>query len=232
MVTLIRMILWDLKLQVRNNILTVSIFIAAFYVALFLLLGFRGNDKILIALIFSDPTFLGFIFTGVLVLFEKSSNTLQALIVTPVKIWQYLFSKAISLTIITSTICFAMVFASHGFHFNYFNFLAAICLSSVFFILLGFIGVLKVKTFNQYIIVIPFFITPFILPYLNFFEITNAYWFYILPTQASFILFEGAFEKISPAQSLYAICYLLFSIWVTYRISKQLFLKHIVRGES
>jgi len=229
--TLYRMILWDLKLQFRNNILSVSVFIAVFYVAIFLLLGLRGKDKILIALIFSDPTFLGFIFTGVLVLFEKSANTLQALIVTPVKIWQYLFSKAISLTIITSVICLAMVFASHGFRFNYFYFLAAIFLSSILFIFLGFIGVAKVKSFNQYIIVIPIFITPLILPYLNFFEITNTLWFYILPTQASFILFEGAFEKISLAETFYAIGYLSFTIWITYFISKQLFIKHIVRGE-
>lgn len=231
MKALCRMILWDLKLQVRNSILTVSIFIAVFYVALFLLLGLRGKDDILIALIFSDPTFLGFIFTGVLVLFEKSANTLQALIVTPVKIWQYLFSKAISLTIITSIICFAMVFASHGFHFNYFYFLAATFLSSVLFIFLGFIGVAKVKSFNQYIIVIPLFITPLILPYLNFFGFTKTLWFYILPTQASFILFRGAFEKINTGETIYSFVYLLFFIWGTYLISKYLFTKHIVRGE-
>ena len=229
--TLYRMILWDLKIQVRNNILTVSVFIAVFYVALFHLLGLRGNDRILIALIFSDPTFLGFIFSGVLVLYEKSANTLQALIVTPVKIWQYLYSKAISLTLITSVICFAMVFASHGFQFNYFYFLAATFLSSILFIFLGFIGVAKVKTFNQYIIIIPFFITPLILPYLNFFEVTNTFWFYFLPTQASFILFESAFEKITPVEAIYAFGYLLVSIWISYLISKQLFLKHLVRGE-
>lgn len=229
--TLSKLILWDLKLQVRNNILTVAVFIAAFYMALFLLLGLRGKDKILIALIFSDPTFLGFIFTGVLILFEKSANTLQALIVTPVKIWQYLFSKAISLTIITSIICFAMVFASHGFQFNYLYFLAATFLSSVLFIFLGFIGVARVKTFNQYIIVIPLFITPLILPYLNFFGVTNTLWFYLLPTQASFILFQGAFEKVTLPEALYSFGYLTFSIWITYRISKQLFMKYIVRGE-
>ena len=231
MKTLIRLILWDLKLQARNSILAVAIFIAAFYTALFLLLGLRGKDNILIALIFSDPTFLGFIFTGVLVLFEKSANTLQALVVTPIKIWQYLFSKAISLTIIASIICFAMVFASHGFHFDYFYFLAATFLSSVLFIFLGFIGVAKVKTFNQYIVVIPLFITPLILPCLNFFGVTNTLWFYIFPTQASFILFRGAFEKIAFGEALYALIYLTFFIWLTYQISKKLFMKHIVRAE-
>ena len=231
MKTLFRLIFWDLKLQIRNGILTVAIFIAVFYTAFFLLLGLRGKDDILIALIFSDPTFLGFIFTGVLILFEKSANTLQALVVTPVKIWQYLFSKAISLTLITSIICFAMVFASHGFRFNYFWFIIATFLSSVLFIFLGFIGVAKVKTFNQYIIVIPLFIAPLSLPYLYFFGVSKSWLFYILPTQGALILFRGAFEKIALGDAIYAVVYLILSIWIAYRISKQLFLKHIVRGE-
>ena len=231
MKTLFRLIFWDLKLQVRNGILTVAIFIAAFYTAFFLLLGLRGKDNILIALIFSDPTFMGFIFTGVLVLFEKSANTLQALVVTPVKIWQYLFSKAISLTLITSVICFAMVFVSHGFCFNYFWFTVATFLSSILFIFLGFIGVAKVKTFNQYIIVIPLFIAPLSLPYLYFFGVSDSWLLYIFPTQGALILFHGAFEKINPGETVYAVVYLILSIWIAYRISKQLFLKHIVRGE-
>ena len=231
MKTLFKLIYWDLKLQVRNGILTVAVFIAVFYTAFFLLLGLRGKDDILVALIFSDPTFLGFIFTGVLVLFEKSANTLQALVVTPVKIWQYLFSKAISLTIITSIICFAMVFASHGFLFNYFWFIVAALLSSVLFIFLGFIGVAKVKTFNQYIIVIPLFIAPLSLPYLYFFGVSKSWLFYILPTQGALILFRGAFEKIALGDAVYSVAYLMLSIWVACRISKQLFLKHIVRGE-
>ena len=228
---LARLIFWDLKIQARNGIVTVAVAIAAFYTGLFYLLGLRGNDEILVALIFSEPTFMGFIFTGVLVLFEKSSSTLQALVVTPVKIWQYLFAKAISLSLIALIICFAMIFAGHGFRLNYPSFLAAIFLSSVLFVFLGFIGVAKVKSFNQYIVVIPLFMAPLSLPYLNFFGVTDTFWFYILPTQGSFILFRGTFENISAGESMYALLYLSFSIAVTYFISKHLFMKHIVRGE-
>ncbi len=228
---LFRLVYWDLKLQARNGIITVAIIIAVIYTGLFLLFGLKNNDKILVAILFSDPTFLGYIFTGVLVLFEKNANTLQALVVTPVKIWQYLFSKAISLTFIALIICFAMVFASHGFQFNYLLFIAATFLSSVLFIFLGFLGVAKVKTFNQYILVIPFFFLPLILPFLNFFEITHSYWLYLIPTQASFILFQAAFEKIKTIEIVYAFIYLLLFIGITYYFSKRLFLKHIIKGE-
>lgn len=232
MKTLFKLIYWDLKIQARNGIITVALVIAVIYTGLFLLFGLKHNDKVLIAILFSDPTFMGFIFTGVLVLFEKNANTLQALVVTPVKIWQYLFSKVISLTLIALIICFAMVFAGHGFRLNYFYFIVATFLSSALFIFLGFIGVAKVKTFNQYIIVIPLFFLPLILPYLNFFEITNTYWFYVLPTQASFILFQAAFERMSAAEMIYAIVYLGFTIAITYYFSKKLFIKHIIRGDK
>ncbi|MBN1819353.1 MAG: ABC transporter permease [Prolixibacteraceae bacterium] len=227
---LLRTIRWDLRFLVRYNILTIAIVIAVIYAGIFLLFNLRGNDDILIAVIFSDPTFMGFVFIGVLVLFEKGSNTLQALVVTPVKVWQYLFSKAIALTLVTMIICFAIIFAGHGFRFNYLMFIMATFLSSILFVFLGFIGVAKVKTFNQYIIVIPLFLMPLSLPYLGLFNVTDAFWLYLIPTNASFILFEATFESVPVTTLIYAFLYLGISIGVTYLISKRLFVKHIIEN--
>ncbi|MDB4582683.1 ABC transporter permease [Draconibacterium sp.] len=225
-----KIIWWDLKLLAKYKILHVALFIAVSYTGIFLLFNLRGNEKVLTALIFSDPTFMGFIFLGAMVLFEKSANTLQALVVTPIEIWQYLFSKAIALTMMALIICFAMVFAGYGFHFHYGWFFLATFLSSVLFILLGFIGVARVKSFNQYIIVIPVFLAPAILPCLNFFGVTNTFWFYIIPTQASLLMFEAAFHSISTFDAIYSIVYLLVSIFVTYSIAKKSFVKNMIRG--
>ena len=147
--TLFTTIWWDLKLQARNNIITIAVIIAALYTGIFYLLNLKGFDDILIALILTDPAFMGFIFIGVIILFEKSANTLEALVVTPIKTWQYIFSKAISLTLIALIICFAMMFAGHGFKLNYIYFTTAATLTSILFVLIGFIGVVKVKSFNQ-----------------------------------------------------------------------------------
>ncbi|MCB0553945.1 MAG: hypothetical protein KDD02_10365, partial [Phaeodactylibacter sp.] len=51
-------------------------------------------------LIFNDPMGLGLMFIGALYLFEKNENTLQALSVTPLRAWQYLASKTITLSLI------------------------------------------------------------------------------------------------------------------------------------
>ena len=230
MKTLLSTIIWDLKLQVRNNILTVAIIIAALYTGIFFAFNLKGHDDILVALIFSDPAVMGFIFIGVLVLFEKGANTLQALVVTPIKIWQYLFSKAISLTLIALIICFAMIFAGHGFKLNYLYFTLASFLTSVLYVLIGFIGVAKIKTFNQYIIIIPVFLAPAVLPMLNFFEVTNTYLFYIFPTQASLILFKGTYERIGLFDLFYSITYLVIWILFTYYLASKQFDKHLIKG--
>jgi fluoroquinolone transport system permease protein len=214
----------------KYKIIHVALFIAVCYTGIFLLFNLNGNEKVLSALIFSDPTFMGFIFLGVMVLFEKSANTLQALVVTPIKPWQYLFSKAIALTLLALIICFAMIFAGYGFRFHYGWFFLATFLSSVLFILLGFIGVANVKSFNQYIIVIPVFLAPAILPGLNFFGVTDTYWFYLIPTQASFLMFEAVFHPISVFNALYSIFYLTIGIFACYRIAKKCFVKNIVQG--
>lgn len=225
---LLSTILWDLKLQIRNNILTVAIVIAVLYTSIFLLLNLKGYDDILAALIFSDPAVMGFLFIGVLVLFEKNANTLEALVVTPAKIWHYLFAKAISLSIIALIICFAMVFAGHGFNLNYGYFILAALLSSILYILIGFIGVARVNSFNQYIIIIPLFLTPIFLPYLNFFNVTDTYLFYIIPTQASLLLFKAAFSEIGVFDIIYSISYLIVCIYISYRLAKKQFIKYII----
>ena len=62
---LIQIVWWDLKLLVKYKVLHVALFIALSYIGFFLLFNLKGNEKILSALIFSDPTFMGFLFLGV-----------------------------------------------------------------------------------------------------------------------------------------------------------------------
>jgi len=71
---LLATVLWDLRLQVKYQILTVAVIVTILYVAIFKLLVKDEFDELLVLLIFTDPAMLGFIFIGALVLFEKSSK--------------------------------------------------------------------------------------------------------------------------------------------------------------
>ena len=229
---------WDLTLEVKYHVVTVAALVTVIYVALLRTLlprlaGALGPDfadDLLVLLIFSDPVMLGFIFIGVLVLFEKGADTLRAVAVTPLEAWQYLWSKTVSLTLIAAACSFAVAVAGHGWSIRYHYLALAVLLSSALFVMVGFVGVARVSTFNQYIIVVPAFMSPMVLPFLNFFGVTDTYWLYLIPTQASLVLFRAAFGDVPPAEIAYAVLYLPLCSWVAYAFARKAFERHVVRG--
>ncbi|WP_437300184.1 ABC transporter permease [Sorangium sp. So ce426] len=227
---LLSTILWDLKLQARYNIVAVACVVTALYILLFRALPAAGTEEILVLLLYTDPSMLGFMFIGALVLFEKDANILRAITVTPLRRWQYLWSKAISLTLIAVPASVVMALAAGGAVANWGFLILAIVLSSLLFVMLGFTGVARVTTFNQYIIVVPLFLAPLCLPLLGLFGVMDAFWFYIIPSQASLILFEAAFRAVSPAKLAYAALYLALWIGIAYAAAARSFEVHIIRG--
>lgn len=221
-------VLWDLRLQVKYQILTVAVIVTLLYVLIFKLLVREEFDEILVLLIFTDPAMLGFIFIGALVLFEKSSNTLDALVVTPLRIPEYLFSKAISLGLIATICAMFIALAGHGIRIRYLPFIYSILMTSSIVTLLGFAGASRIRNFNQYIIIIPIFLTPLAFPLLNFFQLTNSWLLYILPTQATLNLLWASFHSISPANMVYSLIYLPVWLLLSYLYAAYSFRKYIL----
>ena len=230
MKTLINLLKLDLKLLIKYNLFTVSLFLAGIYILIFILFDINGYYPLINAIVFSDPAMIGFIFIGVMVLYEKGQHTLQALSVCPVKPWQYILSKATALTILALPVCFGIVFSAHGFNFNYFAFTSAVILNSILFALLGFIGVSHVQTFNQYIIIIPLFFAPAIVPMLDLFNLWFHPLFYLIPTHAGLLLFKATFEGISLFEWIYSVSYL--TVWVigAYYFAVKAYKKHLLAG--
>ena len=230
--TLLTTVFWDLKLQVKHHIVTVSLMIAFGYIIIFKLALQNPPEELLIVLILADPTLIGFLFTGVLVLFEKDANTLRALVVTPIEPWQYLWSKAISLSLIALVCSFVMTLAVRGLAVNYLLLGMAVLLSSVFFVFLGFGGVVRVNNLNQYLLVVPLFLAPTCVPFLGYFGITEAYTAYwIVPTQGSLFLFQGAFGDISAVKLMFGFAYLTIGVGLAFRFARKSFESHLLGGD-
>lgn len=202
---------WDVILFLRYQIITVAGIITILYSFIFQLLP-QNSDAFLIIIIFSDPTFLGFLFIGAIVLYEKSANTIQALSVTPFPISVYIISKALVLAVIAILAGFVIAFAGKGVSFHPGFLFLAVFLTSILFILLGMVGVSHVQTFNQYLLVIPLFFIPAVLPLLELLGFIRSPVLYLVPTRASLLLFEAAFRYVAKADLVYAILYLI--IWI------------------
>ncbi|MBN2609919.1 MAG: ABC transporter permease [Bacteroidales bacterium] len=225
---LLKTIIWDLKFAIRYNIVTVAVVITALYTIIIKLVPGADIPEVVASLIFSDPTMLGFIFTGAMVLFEKDANTLQALAITPVKPWQYLWSKAVSLTLIALFCSFGITIIARGINANFLWLSLSVTLSSFLFIFIGFIGVSRVKTFNQYIILIPLFMLPTVLPLADFYGLYHTSLFYLIPTQGSLLLFKAAFKTATCFEIVYSLVILTLSVTVAYILAEKHYTKFII----
>jgi len=205
---------WDIILLLKYGILPVALGIGALYIGLVFLLDIPSS--IIALLIFSDPSMMGFIFVGVMVLFEKQAGTSSALVVTPLQPWQYLLSKSISLSIPAAIVSLAIVFASQ-LDASYVLVMVAVVLTSILFLLLGFAGAQRVKTFNQYILIIPMFLMPFCIPLVDFFGLWQSQLMWIIPTHSSLKLLTAAFETIAIWEVLLSVSILLISIYLAWR---------------
>jgi fluoroquinolone transport system permease protein len=185
-------------------------------------------------LLFFDPAIIGIMFIGALVLFEKSENVLQALVITPMKTDDYLFSKIISLTILSiiSALIFVILLNIFGdIDFNIIYLSVSIILTSVMLILLGFILVSRVNSINEYLLaMLVSFLGLLFPPMLHYSGLYENAIFYIWPTQASFTLFTGVFNaaNLELWEIAYGIFYQVIWIGLLYFLAKKAFYKHIV----
>ena len=203
---------WDFLRQFRYNILYAALLVTLIYILILLNLPENPfREKLLIFLIFNDPAALGMLFVGSLILYERSENTLEALWVTPLQHWQYVLSKTLTLTFLAIFSSLAMALIGYGWRFQYVYFLAGICLTASLFTLLGMAAVGSCENFNQYLLRVAGILVPTALPFLNFFEITDTLWWYLLPSQAGLLLLEAAFLPVEGWQIAYALLYLV--VW-------------------
>ncbi|PKP09382.1 MAG: hypothetical protein CVU09_11945 [Bacteroidetes bacterium HGW-Bacteroidetes-4] len=231
MTTLLKAIKWDACLIYKYGIVAVAFAIALIYSLIFLFIDTEGYEKIIVALVFSDPVMYGFLFTAVMVLFEKDANTHQVLAVTPLKTSEYLLSKAIVFCVLALVMGFVIVLAAWPVYFNFLWFLLAVVLSAALFVFVGVVGVSYVKSFNEFILIIPLVLAPVCLPFLSFFYLVESWLFYLIPTQACLLLFEASVSKVENWQLIYAMIYLGTLNFLVYRWAYNSYNKRIIKTD-
>lgn len=221
----------DMRLQARNYLYPIGIAVA---VSMGLAARFFLEVAVVAALL--PGLWLGavcgttFMFVAGMILFEKSERTLDALIVTPLRLGTYLTSKVVTLT------CFAMIeslivlVAAHG--------LAGVSLLPL---LLGiaFLGVMNtlggIAQVVSHTSVTDFLVpggivslTLLQIPFLDAFGLWTHPVLYVIPTQATVVLMRGAFTGLEPWQWAYGIGYSLLSIAGAARLARWRFQRQVV----
>ena len=228
------MLKWEFVLLSRYKIIHISLLSVILYFLTTQAVPDMNNTTFHTILLFFDPATIGIMFIGALVLFEKSENVLQALVITPMQVDDYLLSKITSLTILSviSAAIFIILLNIFGDIDVNIPYLAiSIILASVMLILLGFILVSRVNSINEYFLAMFIsFLGLLFPPMIHLSGLYENVLFYIWPTQASFILFTGVFSATSLElwEIAYGIGYQVVWIGLLYFLARKAFFKHIV----
>lgn len=214
---------WDLILLHRNNMLVISFVLALIYVGFFYLMKPLGNlDTILIILLFNDPVVTGYLFAGVILLFDKNQFTMQAIKIIPASIEHYVLSKALLLASLATITSVIMTIMAHGLSFNYIHLALGVFGTSLIFTFAGFIFGSFSNSFNQFLLYVIAFMVPMAIPMLWLFDLAPFYFFSPIPSMACMILLKASLAQVPWWELAYGYIYIALGVFFSYRLAVKL----------
>lgn len=226
------MLRWDVRLQFRYGLYAIYAAITALYVVVLRSVPDSFSTSLLSFVLVADPAVLGFYFIAALVLVEKREGTLDALVVSPVGVDGYLLSKVASLTVLAVGASILVVLFGHDGGFDPASLLAGILLTSVLFVLLGFVAVARFDSINRYFLSAAVYGAVLYAPLLGHFGAVESPLFYLFPIQPSLLLVHGAFVGVERWEVAYAVSYLATGSAGSYLLARRAFRERIVAGGS
>ena len=142
----------DIRFQFKYGFYFIYLVFSALYIGLLFALPEAWRKTAGILMIFTDPAAMGLYFMGAIVLFEKSERVLESLAVSPVKPFEYVLSKLLSIALISTAIA-AVIGACGGFVSDYAGFLVSVFFCSCIFSAVGLIFATNAESLNEFIII-------------------------------------------------------------------------------
>jgi len=204
----------DVLFQFKHGFYFIYIIISLIYI---IVISLFDQDIIKIAIlvvVFIDPSILGLFFIGGMVLLEKEQGIIALLYITPLRIGEYIFSKLLTLSIIsiiTGVIITSVIYTGKV---KFLLLIIGILLTSIFFTLIGFIVSTNSKTVNDYfvkivpwmlIMIIPCFL---LIPNTLIPKIINNI-LMIIPSVAGLKIVIGAFYNLPILEIIFYILHLI-----------------------
>ena len=166
--------LWDMRFQARYGFWLLYGFLTALYAAVLVSLPRSWRENAAALLIFSDPAAMGLFFMGAVILLEKSQRVTSFFAVSPLKAWEYVSAKVLSLGAIGLLVAAVLGVSARCGALP--MMLLGTALSSVLFTLLGLIIAAGITSLNQFLLAtVPVEILAFLPAVLHLFGVTPAF---------------------------------------------------------
>jgi fluoroquinolone transport system permease protein len=173
-----------------------------------------------------------FYFIAGLVLLEKAEGTLIAQSVTPLRPWEYLTSKVVTLAILSICESFVIVLLGYGAAFEPLPLLLGVLSSAVLFSLAGFVAVVRYDSINEFLFPSFFFTLFLVPPFLSYIGLTGGAWMYLHPLQGPLLLTQAGFGQIVSWQALFPSLYSMLWIGTALFLSRRLLERFVITVEG
>jgi fluoroquinolone transport system permease protein len=234
------LVLWDVKVQARQNVYLFTLLTTLSFSTVLFLLPDRAPDTVITGILFLDPAVVGTSFVAAIVLMERSQNTLAALAVSPATPSDYVLSKIITLTLLTfaggmALVCVAYWPVPIG---QAIRFIIAMAFTGSLGVVGGVLLVATANSMNHFIARgFPVSVVLY-LAFLAHFEVVTGIWTWILfglnPGHAMLkaLLWAADPGNVSTAEVIYAFGYMGLLIAIFFAWALRLYGDNIGRGTA
>lgn len=216
MTRLVTAIRTDVIVQLRNQLYTIGIGVAILVGVVFARLASTNQlHSVIPALLLMFVGGTTFLYVGAMIFFEKEQGTLQANMVSPLRVSEYLWAKILTLSALATLESVIMVglsmaimsFSDELILPNVLLLLVGILSIGVIYTLMGIILMVRYDQITDFLIPMAFVVSVLQLPFLHFWGIVEHPVFLLLPTSAPTMIIRGAFLQLVPWEWFYAIGY-------------------------
>ena len=209
---------WDIQLQFRNGFYYATAFIVVVWIGIRSQLPAFDLGWLMPTLVSGNLILTTFYFVGGLMLLEKGEGTLEALIVTPLRITEYLASKVLTLTLLALVENVILVIVLYGTRVSILPLMVGLLLASALYVLTGFLVVARYDSINEYLLPSLLYTAVLSVPLLAQLSTWTSWVIYLHPLQGPLLVMAAAFGPVDAALLLYGVLYsalwiVLFAAW-------------------
>lgn len=218
----------DVRLQYRNGFYWAVAFLLVTLLAVISQLPSFAWAPVLPPLVLGNLSLATFFFMAGLLLLEKEERTLEAQVVTPLRVGEYLGSKLITLTGLSVAEHLFICLITVGFDFSPLPLVAGVVLAAALYCLAGFVAAVRYKSINELLFPSMVWVTFFALPILDYAGLWSTWLMYLHPFQAPLVILEGAFFPLRAWEWLYGLGYAVLWIWLGFLWNRREFRRFVV----
>ncbi len=201
---LLRLTAGDIRFQWKYGFYLLYAIFTVMYLLVLSAVPASIRQTVATVMIFTDPAAMGLFFMGAIILLEKSQRVNCALTVSPVRAWEYMTAKLLSLAFIGLLV--SIILGVAGGIENLFTCFVAVVLSSMLCSACGLIAARRSRSLNHFVLLaVPFEILICLPPVLLLFGFESK-WLMLHPGVSAVWLIYGDAPNVP-------LCFVSLILW-------------------